>query len=174
MVDLAQQAIPFAPLRELLAYWQALRGDRKAPPRKELRPEDLKLWLGNISLITPVGVNGSLRFRLRLDGTIISDRLGQDLSGKYFEDFVPEGLYEDVTRALSLAAETCQPVYETGIVKEFHDGNMVFHRLGLPFSDDGSKVETLLVAFYIEGPRLADVDLVTICQAISETEPLQL
>lgn len=56
--------LPFAPLAELLDYWQAKRGGRAAPDKDDIDPIDLPRLLPDIALLDAAPPGGEFRYRL--------------------------------------------------------------------------------------------------------------
>lgn len=74
-------------LRRLYAYWDDRRGMREFPSRTDIDPLDMSYALGYISLIDVL--QEPLRFRYRVHGSLIAERVGIDLTGR-FVDAIPE------------------------------------------------------------------------------------
>jgi hypothetical protein len=66
--------------RHLLAYWQAKRGDRALPLRRDIDPLELREHLGSLNIIECLP--GLADFRYRLIGTNIAAAYGRDSTGK--------------------------------------------------------------------------------------------
>jgi hypothetical protein len=71
-------------LRRLYAYWDDRRGDREFPGRSDIDPLDMRYALGNISLVDVL--HEPLRFRYRLHGSIVVERIGIDMTGRFVDD----------------------------------------------------------------------------------------
>jgi hypothetical protein len=97
-------------LRRLYAYWDDRRGTREFPARADIDPLDMPFALGNISLIDVL--YEPLRFRYRLHGSSIAERVGIDMTGRFTDDipepdrrsFVEENFRTVVTTRLPLAS----------------------------------------------------------------------
>jgi hypothetical protein len=74
-------------LRRLYEYWDDKRGAREFPGRPDIDPIEMRFALGNISLVDVL--YEPMRFRYRLHGTIIAERVGIDMTGR-FVDEIPE------------------------------------------------------------------------------------
>ncbi len=77
--DLPASADPQA--RTLFGKWQSLCARGVPPCRDQLDPFELRPWLGHISVYE--SVNGASDFRIRLEGTRISQMTGEDWTGRY-------------------------------------------------------------------------------------------
>jgi hypothetical protein len=66
--------------QDLVAYWQAKRGERALPLRRDVDPLQLKAHLGSLNIIECLP--GLDDFRYRLIGTNIVAAYGRDSTGK--------------------------------------------------------------------------------------------
>src|SRR4051794_7337366 len=69
-------------LRRLHHYWLSKKGDRKAPSRADIRPEEIVPLLPSVYLVDVEGT----RFRLRLVGTEVALEYGAEITGKYLDE----------------------------------------------------------------------------------------
>jgi hypothetical protein len=74
-------------LRRFYEYWDAKRGAREFPGRSDIDPIEMEFALGNVSLLDVL--YEPLRFRYRVHGSYIADRLGVDMTGRFADD-IPE------------------------------------------------------------------------------------
>ncbi|SRR5579875_472365 len=74
-------------LQRFYADWDSRRRGREFPARRDFDPCDLKYALGDISLLDVL--TDPLRFRFRVHGTSIAERIGVELTGK-FVDQMPD------------------------------------------------------------------------------------
>lgn len=90
-------------LRELGDYWLARRGGRRMPSRADIDPVDIKPILP-LLFLADVLPGSPLNFRYRLVGTLVTEVLGVNATGRTPEDvFGEEGIgvrevYESVVR----------------------------------------------------------------------------
>src|SRR5260221_12473198 len=70
-----------AALDRLYAYLEAKRGTREFAARRDIDPLDFAYALGNVILLDVL--YQPLRFRFRLVGSVISGRVGYDMTGKF-------------------------------------------------------------------------------------------
>lgn len=129
-------------LRRVYEYWAAKRGDRAFPARADLDPLDLGFALGNITLIDVL--YDPLRFRYRLHGSVIVERVGIDLTGKLVDD-VPE----PERRAFILdnyrtVVETRQPLARHG-KRTLDLRHWNFDSIVLPFANEAGVIDMLLI-----------------------------
>lgn len=135
-------------LSRLYADWRGLMVGGRLPPRDAIDPVEFTYALGRLSMVEVH--RAPLRFRFRLNGTVIVDRQGFDLTGKWLSDHP-----EPENRALTAGSYTM--VVETGrpLVTDrsrtmdgrFHD----YEALLLPLSRDGETVDAILSAVHHRG-----------------------
>jgi hypothetical protein len=136
----------------LYRHWQSVRGDRPMPSRADLDPLSLPQLLGNLILVDVLrDPTRSLRFRYRLIGTRLTERVGRDMTGRHFDE-VPEPAYRE--RLLA---------WHTGVVNELRpragatskrllERWAPYELLTLPLSTDGKTVDmTLTGLYYLDG-----------------------
>jgi hypothetical protein len=139
-------------LRQLYEYWLARRGDRKMPSRADLDPLDMTFLIGNIILVD-VAERSPLRFRIRLHGTNLSQRVGFELTGKMLDE-LPQ------TEFRALAQETFVGVVNSGEPRQGRrdrvlDGKLAsYETVILPLSSDGASVDRLLVGLIHDDERV--------------------
>jgi hypothetical protein len=145
-----RDSIEHPDLRTLYDYWNERRRGRRWPSRADINPLELKFALGNLSL---VDVSPSPpRFTFRLAGTLLSQRIGQDLTGKTVDD-IPDAAYRaEVAAIYTRMAENGEPT--VSLSERMFDGQARrFETLRLALSDDGDSVNMLLIcALYFEPP----------------------
>jgi hypothetical protein len=150
-----RDSIEHSDLRTLYDYWNERRRGRRWPSRADINPLDLKFALGNLSLIDVS--REPLRFTFRLAGTLLSQRLGMDFTGKSVDE-IPDANYRaDVSAVYGKMVETGEPTVSLG--ERVLDGKpRRFETLRLPLSEDGKSVTMLLVcALYFGTPPSAPI-----------------
>ena len=137
-------------LRSVYDYWAArCRGD--APPaRYDIDPIDLAPYLRNLCLIDVDERAGRRRYRYRLVGTGVVDRMGTDCTGRYFDELFDAESLATILARYDSCVESGGPVYSRESVPLHGREFLRYTRLLLPLSADGRRVDTLLVAFEFE------------------------
>lgn len=74
--------------RELLAYWQGLRGDRPAPRRFDIEPSAISHILADCFILEVVNPG---HYRFRLAGTRMCEHFGREFRGHNLLDFWSPG-----------------------------------------------------------------------------------
>lgn len=127
-------------LVRLLAYWDAKRGMRPMPARRDIDVVDLRYVLGNVLIIE---VTAEQRFRFRLHGTVLADRVGHDLTGLFVEDMPNAENRAVVLERCRTLVSTKQPYM--GTHRRVADWRRYgYEVLWLPLSADGDTVDMLL------------------------------
>ena len=161
-------------LLELHNYWQRI-APPDAPPgtlpgRQHFDPLDIpdllpRIWLFDVIRPGP-------RFRFRLVGTRIADRLGYNPTGKWLEDTPFD--YEhnpSLTDRYRATVENGQPTYRLGPQKLTRTRDHEFvENIFLPLAEDGLTVDMLLaLSVLVEPPyceEYCDRTLAAACQAV--------
>jgi hypothetical protein len=148
--DSADEELPLsvagehARLTGIYRYWEAKRGERKMPARRDLRPEEMREFLGYLVLVD-VEPSTPPRFRFRLVGSEIVGAYGRDLTGLYVEDATPISYRNLLMRHYSRAAEVARPILHRVRFMEWTGKTHELIRLILPLSDDNQTVNMLLI-----------------------------
>ncbi|HTY69843.1 MAG TPA: PAS domain-containing protein [Alphaproteobacteria bacterium] len=136
-------------LRRLYDYWSARRSGRRYPGRLDIDPVELKFALGNVSLIEVVD-DTPPRFRWRLVGSLLVQRLGNDMTNRLLDEY-PNPAYRDYLidtyRQMVATGEPSRSINERVI-----DGKpREFEVLRLPLAENGEKVDMILIcSMYFE------------------------
>lgn len=140
-------------LGALYRLWDARRGGRPAPSRRDFLPEDFKEWMPNIVI---VGVEGPMRFRLRLIGTEIVEYDGADYTGLLLDEVLEGETRRVVLGQFARCAEEVRPMAFRYRTERFHGIAATLNKLFLPMSADGSTVGQVLACLYLDlGGRAA-------------------
>jgi PAS domain-containing protein len=114
---------------DLYRYWDAKRGSRKAPTRRDLDPLEIVKLLPNVALVEPEQ-NG---YRWRLMGTAIAGDFGRDLTGKMFGEYVaPTNFVKDMTAGFDMALALCAPIFDKSLFETDFGSVHAVSRLILP------------------------------------------
>lgn len=137
-------------MKDLHAYWLSKKGDRKAPPRSAILPDEIVTLLPSIALLDVVG--DPPRFRFRLFGTKLVTAYGQDLTGKFVDEIdvggkVPPAI---LARAEKVARGCCINVGRSRYTKKSDRRHVEYELILLPLSEDGETVNMILCAYAIE------------------------
>jgi len=118
--------------REFFAYWDAKRGDARAPDRSEIEPGAVRELLGDIFVLS---YDNDAGYPFRVAGTRVCALLGRDLKDKSFSAlFTPDGRRE-IEDIISYVAEEMLAAI-AGITATAEDGSTThLELLLLPFNN---------------------------------------
>lgn len=137
----ARAAITDATLRRVFDYWQAKIKDGRLPARMDIDPLDLPFVMGNMILVDVE--RDPWRFRYRLAGSRVTNRLGFDPTGKYLDEH-PDPNHRQTIQAVYVE------VAETGLPKAYARNQYVDNRLRrynvlvVPLSGDAGEVTMIM------------------------------
>jgi len=139
-------------LRQLYEYWLAKRGERTMPSRADLDPIEMTFIIGNIILVDVL--DGSPpRFRIRLHGTNLSQRVGFELTGKMLDELPITDFRERAQDSFTEVVAAAKPGH--GRRDRVLDGRMArYETVILPLSADGISVDRLIVGLIHDDEKL--------------------
>lgn len=129
-------------LAYLFDYWCSKKGDRIAASRTDLLPSEIKPFLPIMNLIDVE--RDPLRFRHRLVGTEIVDRLGRDVTGAPVSADLYGEAFEGVFDALKTIVEEVRPYRRLMNVSWGDRGWLSVESLELPLIDSSGQVNMIL------------------------------
>lgn len=135
-------------LRRLLAYWTERCAGRAMPTRAEIDPLDFTYILGNIVLL---GVERDpLRFRVRLQGTEVVQRLGFDLTGRTLDELAMPSFRELITTAVAEVVARGAPLLrQRNMIMD--DRLLRYESLILPLAGSSGDVEHVMIGVLMNG-----------------------
>lgn len=136
-------------LQRLYEYWSLRRGGRKWPSRADLDPAEMRFVLGNV-ILAEVLPETPPRYRIRLHGTTLAQRVGYDLTGKMLDDMpVPE--FRDLSRrSFNKVVRTGEPLHVAA--DRIVDQRMQhYEAILMPLSNGGTAVDMLLIGLVYDG-----------------------
>jgi hypothetical protein len=130
-------------LRQLYDYWDRKRGGRKMPSRADLDPLEMTFVIGNIILVDVI--DGSPpRFRIRLHGTNLSQRVGFELTGKMLDELPVAEFRELAQESFTRVVSSAEPRH--GRADRLIDGRQArYEVVVMPLSSDGASVDRLII-----------------------------
>ncbi|ANK79640.1 MAG: hypothetical protein TEF_01650 [Rhizobiales bacterium NRL2] len=143
-------------LAEALRLWEALRGPRQMPARRDFDPaETPRALLPHILLIdVDAGEGAESRFRWRLIGTHVTTMLGRDMTGRWFDEIYDAGTLTSITTGPRWVLANRRPVRTVGQAPVDERSYLRSENLHMPLSDDGRRVDKILVATDLRSIRL--------------------
>lgn len=118
--------------REFFAYWDAKRGDARAPDRSEIEPGAVRELLGDIFVLS---YDNDAGYPFRVAGTRVCALLGRDLKDKSFSALFSPDSRREIEDILSYVAEEMLAAI-AGITATAEDGSTAhLELLLLPFNN---------------------------------------
>lgn len=142
-------------LRQLYQYWLSKRGERALPARADIDPVDFRFALGDV-IIADVLDETPPRYRIRLHGTNLSEHTNFDLTGKMLDD-MPAAEFRDLARrSFNKVVREREPLHV--LSDRVLDGRQQrYEAVLMPLSDDGARVDRLLIGMIFEARARPDV-----------------
>lgn len=139
----------------LRAYWEAKRGARAMPSRRDVSPAQLKEHLGWVMILEVLP--GVRDFRYRLIGTLVTQYFSSDATGKtVLEAFADNG--ESIAKAVNgvfrKVARDKVVMRTAGNANWLAHGMEEFEAIYLPLSEDGVSVSHILHAFVCDREKM--------------------
>lgn len=132
-------------LRAIRDYWNAKRGTRPMPRRKDVDPLELAAHLPYLSLVDVL--RGGVDFRFRLLGTGITGQFGRDSTGKTMSEAYatadPEVLHWMID-SFAMVVTSKRPVLMWGLLRAVDKDFVRFETFHMPLSEDGDEVSMFL------------------------------
>jgi hypothetical protein len=126
----------------LYRYWRWKAGDRRAPSRAEIRPEEIVAILPNILLLDIVGSVPRLKYRLV--GTEFVHIYGGEITGRFLDEIDFDGMGELIIADYFTVVHECRPTCTSWDFTKDDGRWLKYERLTLPLSEDGQSVNMLL------------------------------
>jgi hypothetical protein len=118
--------------REFFAYWDAKRGDARAPDRSEIQPDAVRDLLGDIFVLS---YDNQAGYPFRVAGTRVSALLGRDLKDASFSALFAPDSRREIEELVSYVAEEMLAAI-AGITATAEDGTTAhLELLLLPFNN---------------------------------------
>ncbi len=131
-------------LRQLHAYWCRKRGDRVAPARAEIEPDEIRDLLPNVYIIEMLGAPH--RFRFRLVGTSVVREYGAEITGKFLDEIDLDGMGLPVLSEYEKVVSEREPIASTWHFTKRDGRELSYEHLIMPLSSDGKTVDMLFAA----------------------------
>jgi len=153
MSEFTGESLPLAELRDpalrkVYDYWCLIRGERELPSRKDISPEDMKVYLSRVMLID-VSYR-PLDFVYRVFGSGIAQAAGKDYTGKSVRHLDPAEFAALIWRQYTEVVNERKPCLH-GIKLSAGSRLLRYHRLTLPLSGDGVVIDKLLAVSIEDG-----------------------
>lgn len=119
------------PALELLQFWKDARGPHVLPHIRHFNPLNLRPWIGNISKME---VRGD-RFFVRLHGSVTSENIGQNFTGRYMDECAPPHALDLAVAPYKMSIEHLAPTFSILVPGLLSGVFSTFERVALPFTN---------------------------------------
>jgi hypothetical protein len=138
-------------LRRLYDYWAEKRGERSMPSRANIDPLDITYIVGNVIMVDVIE-GDPLRFRIRLHGTNLAQRVGYELTSKMLDELPINDFRALAQQSFAWVATKRQALHSGR--DRIIDGRFArYETVIMPLSDDGERVNRLLVGLIYDDEK---------------------
>lgn len=135
------------PLLRVHDYWLNRQANGKLPGRQAVDPVELRDSLSSLCLIDVLDEPEGRRYRYRLIGTHVAERMGRDYTGEYFDEILAPERLEEIERIYSTCINSREPHFSTDTVPVTGRDFVSYKRLLLPLASDGERVDMILSVY---------------------------
>ena len=123
-------------LREALSVWREKAGGQPWPRREDMTPRAMKNFLPHVAIVEVVGSADTVRYRVRLAGSWVEQRV-VPMTGKFLDEVIPEPQLQNFQSIFHLALGMGGPIrlFASGLKfqnKDYLDIEDFFAPLGKP------------------------------------------
>jgi len=129
-------------LQRLYEDWDRRRRGRPFPARCDFDVLELGYIVGNLSLLDVC--YDPLRFRFRLHGSRVTERVGYEMTGKHVDELPTPLMREMVQRHYAAVIERREPLVEVRERQIVDDRILPCEVLALPLASDGTTIDMLI------------------------------
>ncbi|MEQ8281557.1 MAG: PAS domain-containing protein [Parvibaculum sp.] len=138
----------------LYDYWNAKRGERAMPDRRDIRPSEFVRMLPSVAIIEVIG--GGRDFRFRLFGSELANWMGCDRTGQRFSemlptpgsDLMPEQVQKRWTDVAGGALAAARPIFPKAPVLTA-GAVLTMHAVIMPLTAGGTEIEQLFGGAFV-------------------------
>ena len=137
---------PFADrnVQRLYEYWLSKHQDGKLPGRSAIDPLDIPELLSIFVLIDiEKGEDGGLKFRVRLAGTKLVERMGAESTGMLIEEAFLESQAREINAAYRRVVESGAPHCWDYALPMRDREHVRYQRIVCPLASDGTNIDAL-------------------------------
>jgi hypothetical protein len=127
-------------LQRLYHYWLAKKGERMAPRRADIAPEEISELLPSVFLVEIVGD----RLRYRLVGSAVTEEYGSRFAGMYIDEVDLDHVTARLIDEYHHAARAVTPIASRWSFTKNDGRHLDYERIILPLSADGQTVNMYL------------------------------
>lgn len=128
-----------------LKTWNRLRGERSMPSPEDIDPLRIPKKLLSHILLLDVEYRPEFRLRWRLIGTHVTDALGRDSTGCYWDELYTPYAMEKLAAGPRWVIENRRPIRVLGDACFVDKSHIHSESIDLPFSVNGDEVSRIMV-----------------------------
>jgi hypothetical protein len=128
-------------IRRVLDYWYSKSGSARLPGRRDIDPSEFRWALGLVCLLDVE--QRPLRFRYRLDGSVIAARNGVDMTGRSIDAIEHKPSAGMMHGQLAAVVAERAPALHR-IATEHGVSLTTYERISLPLADDQQNVGMIM------------------------------
>lgn len=132
-------------LKAGLEAWHNARGSRELPARRDFDPTNMPGFLLRHVLLIDVERTPRFRLRWRLIGTHVTNMMGRDSTGRYWDELYPPEIANILATGPFAAMETRAPVRTLGVAPSDDRSFLRSENLDMPLSSDGENIDMIMV-----------------------------
>ncbi|MFC3229135.1 PAS domain-containing protein [Marinibaculum pumilum] len=132
----------------LVDLWRSKGGEGRLPARSDFSHADLFPWIGFVSLVDVE--HAPRRFRWRLVGSMIAEKMGRDATGCWFDDLYEGQMLDSYVECYSRATDRRLPVYLRGDLEFVGKEFIHFNSVHLPLAEGDAPVNMLLLCLQFD------------------------
>ncbi len=141
LLDIERIELPL--LNRFYADWRDLCRGRFAPSRADIDPTKFAYILPRVLMFDVVDEGRD--FRVRLAGSATYGLHGQDVTGMLLSDFQPPAFRDSVMASYRQIVRDRRPLYVRNAYRQYDAEVNAYHVLRLPLSNDGERVNIILI-----------------------------
>ena len=132
-------------LRDGLKVWNDLRGDRPMPAPADIDPLKLPVRLLPNIMLLDIEYQPRRRYRWRLIGTYITETLGRDSTGRYWDEIYDSRAMHELCQGPTWVIENRRPLRNLGTAHFVNKTYLKIESVDMPLSTDGEQIDRLFV-----------------------------
>jgi hypothetical protein len=141
-------------LLTLYSYWDRKRSGRALPDRRDIDPVEIPRPLLPFLFMVELA-DTPPRWRYRLMGTKMVERLGVDLTGRFHDEALGSKYANYLTQLNSEIRQIRRPLYTESVLKTEDGDTLLTKRMLVPLTAGGDEVAMILGAQTYHGGRAA-------------------
>jgi hypothetical protein len=130
--------------RGILKWWSDPQRKGRLPARVDCEAEQLAALWPDMALYEVQHEGERLRYKCLSHGARLRPIDGADLSGLYLDEFFPDAIKASALAAYDATVTMACPIYTQRNAIDSDQVPVIFERIRVPLSDDGTRIDRLL------------------------------